>query len=241
VKVASTQAAAFTIAMLLACGVAAQDVVGSLAFDRDELAFDRDEPRDLSAVERAAEITLATGYAQGFGQVSSGQPNLTDIGIAGWSLQLGVGYRLLPQLALAVFGGGAVYEGTNLDPPSLYSGAAGLKLDWHLLPAAHELDPWLSFGTGWRGYWIEQSGDERSLQGLDFAKFQAGLDYRVERRAAIGPIVGLDLSRFLWESSSGAGFESTAQPKVNTFVFVGLMGRLDIPKDTQRGTRIASM
>src|SRR5689334_17992970 len=124
--------------MLLACSASAQDPA-------DSLAFNRDEATDLSAVDHAAEITLATGYAQGFGQVSSGQPNLTEIGIAGWSLQLGVGYRVLPQLALAVFGSGAVYEGTDIDPPSLYSGTAGIKLDWHLIPVAHELDPWLAF------------------------------------------------------------------------------------------------
>jgi hypothetical protein len=234
VKIAEMHAAAFAVAMFWPCGAQAQDLMGLPVFEGDESG-------DLTAVDHAVEVTVGTGYAQAFGHVAAGQPNLTEVGLAGWSVQLGIGYRLIPQLALGTYAGGAMYGRTDVDAAILYSVVAGFKVDWHFLPAARELDPWVSLGAGWRGYWIEQDQGATSLQGFDVAKLQAGLDYRVERRAAIGPIIGLDLSRFLWESSTRSeDFQTTSHPKLNTFVFVGFMGRIDIPNVTQGSAQVAS-
>jgi hypothetical protein len=234
VKDARTRSAAFATALFWTCGTLAQSLSDAPA--RDE------EPRDLSAVDDAVEITIATGYAQAFGATSSGQPNLTELGLAGWSLQLGVGYRLTPRLALAGYGGGALSQQAHLDGESLYSALAGFRADWHFLPAGYEFDPWASLGAGWRGYWIEQAEGATSLQGFDLLKLQAGLDYRAERRAALGPVLGLDLSRFVWQAGPGAkSYEGTSHPRVNVFVFVGVMGRLDIPRDKRERARVASL
>jgi hypothetical protein len=229
---ASTRSAAFAAVLLWTSALLAQDA--SMMED--------DEPRDLSAIRDAVEVVLAAGYAQGFGDVSSGQPNLTELGLAGWSMQLGAGYRLTPRLALGAYGGGTLSKQTNLDATNLYSAISGLRVDWHFLPDWHELDPWVSLGAGWRGYWIEQQHGVTSLQGFDFAKLQAGFDYRVERRAALGPVVGLDLSRFVWQAGADSqSYQSTSQPRVNTFVFIGLAGRLDIPRDARERQRVASL
>ena len=229
------RSAVLATALLWALGARAQEP-NALLIVTDE------DARDLSAIDEAVEITLATGYAQAFGQVSTGLPNLTEIGLAGWSMQLGVGYRLTPQLAFGIYGGGALSKQTQLDATNLYSALSAFKVDWHFLPASHEVDPWISLGSGWRGYWIEQNQGATSLQGFDFAKLQAGFDYRAERRAALGPVVGLDFSRFVWQAGPGAqGYEKTSQPRVNTFVFVGVMGRLDIPRDARERQRVASL
>jgi hypothetical protein len=236
VRSASTRSAAFAAALLWTSGALAQSLSDDASADGDET------PRDLSAVRDAVEITIATGYAQAFGEISSGQPNLTKLGLAGWSVQLGLGYRLTPRLALAAYGGGALSQQTHLDGESLYSALAAFRVDWHFLPAWHELDPWISLGAGWRGYWIEQQQGATSLQGFDLAKLQAGFDYRAERRAALGPVLGLDLSRFVWQAGPDAkSYESTSHPRINTFVFVGVMGRLDIPRDARERARVASL
>src|SRR4051812_18811255 len=62
--------------------------------------------RELAPQVHAIELTVATGYAQGFGDVASGRPSLTDVGNAGGAVELGVGYRLLPELALGLYGSG---------------------------------------------------------------------------------------------------------------------------------------
>jgi hypothetical protein len=124
---------------------------------------------------------------------------------------------------------------------NLYSAAAGAQADWHFLPAAHQLDPWVSLGTGWRGYWINTDQGTTALHGLELAKLQLGVDYRVARTVALSPVVGADLSMFLTESNPvSQGFSNITDPKVNTFVFAGLMGRFDIPVGSDESSRVAA-
>ena len=233
---ANRYVAAFAVALLCAPPAArAQDLVGLLLVEGEEPA------RDLSAVDDALEITIAMGGAQAFGQVSPELPNLSELGVAGWSMQLGVGYRLLPPLTLGIYGGGTLSKQSSSEVGNLYSALAGFKADWHFLPGAHLLDPWVSLGAGWRGYWIEQSRGATALYGFDVAKLQVGFDYRAERRAAVGPVMGLDLSRFVWQAAPDAPtMERTANPRLNAFVFIGVMGRLEIPT-RDRGSRLAAL
>jgi hypothetical protein len=132
-------------------------------------------------------------------------------------------------------------RGDQVDSSSnLYSATAGVEAAWHFLPSANQLDPWVSLGTGWRGYWIHGDQGTTSLQGLQLAKLQAGLDYRVSRDIAISPVIGADLSMFLSESTPFAsGFSNITDPKVNTFLFGGLQGRFDIPVGSD-SSRVAS-
>lgn len=196
----------------------------------------------LAPATHAIELTVGTGYEQGFGNVASGRPSLTDVGTAGGGLQLGVGYRVIPQLTLGVYGSGAMFgRGDQVDSSAhLYSATAGIQADWHFLPRAHELDPWISLGTGWRGYWTNADRGTTALHGLELAKLQVGLDYRIDRAIAIAPVVGADLSTFLTQSTPDSnGYSNVASPNVNTFVFAGIMGRFDIPTEA-REPQVAS-
>jgi len=187
--------------------------------------------RDLAPATHALELTVGTGYEQGFGKFASGQPSLSDVGNAGGAVQIGVGYRLLPQLTLGVYGSGAEFgRGGQVDSSaSLYSAAAGVQADWHFLPGESEFDPWISLGSGWRGYWIDENAGKTSIQGMELAKLQVGLDYRLDRAIAISPVVGADISTFFTQSTpESSGFHNLASPQVNTFFFAGLMGRFDL-------------
>ena len=70
---------------------------------RDEVQDRSDDATKLVPVKIAVELTVATGYAQGFGDVGANRPSGQDTGKAGGALQLGVGYRLISQLTLGVY------------------------------------------------------------------------------------------------------------------------------------------
>jgi hypothetical protein len=196
----------------------------------------RDRSRELPAVKDAVELTVGTGYAQGFGSVASGLPKLTDVGTAGGALQLGVGYRILPQLTLGAYGTGAMFgRGDQVDSSAnAYSATAGVQVDWHFRPAANVWDPWVSLGTGWRGYWIHTDQGTTSMHGMELAKLQVGVDYRIAPTISISPVIGADLSAFFTRSTPQSnGYGNLTDPNVNTFVFGGLMGRFDIPTRTR--------
>jgi hypothetical protein len=229
-----TTAAAVTISGMLIAGAASAE-------EKDEAQSTSDKSHYLGPATHDVELTIGTGYEQGFGKIASGQPSLTDIGQAGGAVQVGVGYRVIPQLTLSLYGSGGMFSrGDAVDPSAhLYSAAAGVQADWHFLPGGLELDPWLSLGTGWRGYWAHDDQGTTSTQGMELAKLQVGLDYRVDQAVAMGPVVGVDLSTFFTQSTpSSDGFSKISSPNVNTFLFAGLQGRFDIPTTTS--SRVAS-
>lgn len=198
--------------------------------------------RTLEPATHAVELTIGTGYSQGFGNVASGQPTLTDMATAGGAVQLGVGYRLFPELTLGVYGSGAMFgRGDQVDTSAkLYTAAAGVQADWHFLPARHEVDPWVSLGGGWRGYWNAMDQGTSSMQGLELAKVQVGVDYRIAPAVSISPVIGADMSVFLTQQAAGQNaWTNINSPNVNTFVFGGLLGRFDIPTES-RASQVAS-
>jgi hypothetical protein len=199
--------------------------------------------RPLAAATHSVELTIGTGYAQGFGDVGSGQAKLTDVSQGGGAVQLGVGYRVLPSLTLGVYGSGSMFSrGDQVDTSTnIYSGTAGVQTEWHFLPRLSEYDPWVSLGSGWRGYWTSANqGNNTSMQGIEWAKLQIGVDYRIDQAVAISPVVGADLSTFFTESTpTSNGFTNITGPTVNTFVFAGVQGRFDIPTDS-RSSQVAS-
>ena len=214
-----------TIAVLLALPGAAS------AQTKDAVQQDGSS-KTLAAATNAVELTIGTGYEQGFGNIQSGQPSLTDLGQAGGAVQTSVGYRILPQLTLALYGSFAGFgRASEVDSSAkIYSAAAGVQTDWHFLPKGSELDPWVSLGSGWRGYWINQNSGNVTDQGMEIAKLQVGLDYRIAQAVAISPVVGADLSTFFTQQTAGSnGWTNISSPQVNTFFFAGVMGRFDIP------------
>ena len=193
-------------------------------------------------MKNAVELTIGSGYTQGFGDVASGKPTLGDLGKAGGVIQGGAGYRIIPQLALGVYGSWAMFgHGAQSDPTGhIYSSTAGVQADYHFLPAGHELDPWVSLGTGWRGYWITGDRGTSTMHGMELAKLQVGIDYRIDKQVAISPVVGIDLSTFLTQATpENDAWHKVSSPDVNTFVFAGVQGRFDIPVDREP-PRVAS-
>jgi hypothetical protein len=180
--------------------------------------------------DRTFEIAATTGYAQGGGGLGGTLGNLEDVAGPGAAVEVDIGARIIPQLAVGAYGTLAKSQhGDRLDSTTdVLGAAAGVQAAWHFRSDA-SLDPWLSLGAGWRALWLSpDSGKVTSLQGVDLARLQVGIDYRITREIAIAPVIGGSASMFVSQDSPmTAGYTAIADKKVNFTGFVGLSGRFD--------------
>jgi hypothetical protein len=180
--------------------------------------------------DRTFEIAAATGYAQGGGGLGGTLGNLEDVAGPGAAVEVDVGARIIPQLAVGVYGTLAKSQhGDRIQRSTEVLGAAaGVQAAWHFRPDV-SLDPWLSLGAGWRALWLApDAGKVTSLQGVDLARLQVGVDYRVTKEIAIAPVIGGSVSMFVRQDSPmTAGYTEIADKKVSFTGFVGLSGRFD--------------
>ena len=203
------------------------------------LAYAEPESLDASAsfdhpvapVNRAFEIAVGTGYAQGGGKLGGSLGNLEDVSGPGAAAELDLGYRIIPQLSVGAYGTFSKYQhGDQLDSNTDVLGAtAGLQAAFHIRPET-SIDPWVSLGTGWKGLWLSpSSGKTTSLQGFELARLQVGVDYRVSKDIAISPVIGGSVSMFVSQDSPmTTDYTEIQDKKVNFTGFAGLSGRFDL-------------
>lgn len=180
--------------------------------------------------DRTFEIAVATGYAQGGGKLGGTLGSLEDVAGPGAAVEVDLGYRIIPQLTVGVYGTLARSQhGDQIDSNTDVLGAsAGVQAAWHLRPHV-SIDPWVSLGGGWRALWLNpDAGKVTSLQGFDVARLQLGVDYRVTKEIAIAPVIGGSVSLFVSQDSPmTTSYTEIADKKVNFTGFVGLSGRFD--------------
>jgi hypothetical protein len=180
--------------------------------------------------DRTFEIAIASGYAQGGGKLGGTLGNLEDVAGPGAAVEVDLGYRIIPQLTVGVYGALAKSQhGDRIDSSTDVLGAsAGIQAAWHFRPQA-SIDPWVSLGGGWRALWLNpDAGKVTSLQGFDVARLQLGVDYRVTKEIAIAPVIGGSVSLFVSQDSPmTTSYTEIADKKVNFTGFVGLSGRFD--------------
>lgn len=187
----------------------------------------------VPAVANAWEIGVSAGFSQGFGRFGDAMQTFEDYGILGPTLELGLGYRWLPELSVGAYGSfTGYYRGTTADELSLdimYGARAGVQAVLHLRPT-RSIDPWLSLGTGWTGVWISPpgGGGRGSFQGLDLARFQIGVDYRLSKSIAIAPVLSGGFTTFLAEDYTMPEFTEIHGKTVQFAAFAGLAGRFDL-------------
>ncbi len=185
----------------------------------------------VGAPRNALELGVATGYSQGGGDLGGGMRNLEDIAGPGGAVELDVGYRVTPNFALGAYGTFAKYAtGDYVDDSNDVLGAtAGIQAAWHFRPD-RSVDPWVRLASGWKGLWIDPSdGKATSLQGLELARLQLGVDYRVSKDIAIAPVIGGSLGMFVSQDSAMTDdYTEISDKKVNFTGFAGVAGRFDI-------------
>ena len=189
----------------------------------------------IGAQGNAFELGIAGGYEQSFSPASTAGPGAFMTTGAGGALDADLGWRASSNLAIGAWGHGAQLGITAAQAPpaiprNLYEASAGVVGTWHFQPSAAHLDPWLSVGTGWRGQWYGfGNGDMYAAHGLELVRARVGLDIRVSRAVAIGPIVGGSLDDYLTQQLPGGRWVAVSgRPLAGSF-FAGIRGTLDVP------------
>jgi len=194
--------------------------------------------QQLPAPSQAFEATVGTGYTQGFGMLRSGvgMPQVAHEGIA---IDASAGYRIDPHFAVAFAG---QYHELSAQNASATRGVTGtLAAQYHIVPQTR-LDPWVELGTGYRLLWQVPSTNIEATaltHGWEIARARVGFDLRLSPDIAISPVIGADATVFLWQDIGGNN-TAIGSPTVNTFVFAGVQGRLDLGGTKVGATSVTS-
>jgi hypothetical protein len=195
-----------------------------------------DVPRDDDSQYRTApvgalELTIGNGFSQGFGRAAHDEVHIGDLSSGGFSSQLGLGYRVNPHLMVGWYVEGARYFSGSAVPDGTvnYSAATGVQATWHFLPFSR-IDPWVSAGTGARGYWVDAPKSQGSgMYGVDVLRLRVGADYKLGPSTSIGPMLGASFATLLAvDDSSTSEPREIDSPGLSTFVFAGVQGRFEI-------------
>jgi hypothetical protein len=194
--------------------------------------------RQMAAPTQAFEIGVSGVYNQGWGNLTdsvSPRAPLTgrqvqDVSGAGIGGELQLGYRFAPPASVGVFGTFTEFDADQrlLSGTNVRSILAGLQGTWHVRPF-HTLDPWVTLGSAWRGYWIvPEVGGITSYQGWEIARLQIGLDMRASREIAIAPYVSGGFDVFFSEKLPNIDARNLNPVPVSGWFGAGVMGRFDV-------------
>jgi len=173
-----------------------------------------------------------SGYSQGFGRVTSGRGNqISDFSGPGVGVGMSLGYRATPGFSVGLTGNyqelnpnAVLQSGTNVR-----GAAVGFETTFHGMPF-QRVDPWVSVGGGYRMLWLVPEGpnNNQMLHGFEIGKLQVGMDMRVSKDVALGPVIGGDVNMFIWKNAEGpSGNREIVDKRLNAFVFAGIQGRFD--------------
>jgi len=207
-------------------------LVPAVAFAQpDDLEATKGFDHPVTAVQNAFELGIAAGYAQGAGKLGGGMNSLEDVASAGGAVEIDAGARIIPNLSVGLYGTFSQSAKGDQLPSStdVYGASAGVQAAWHFRPST-SVDPFVNLGTGWRALWLNPtSGKVTSLQGLELARLQLGVDYRITPDVAIAPVIGGALDMFVSEDSPMTNDYTEIQTKkVNFTGFAGIAGRFDL-------------
>ena len=183
----------------------------------------------VAAPANAIEIGVATGYTRGIGPIGRGMQRLDEISKAGGAVELDAMYRIDPRFALGVYFSIAKYATSQqVDTQTdVFGATAGVEAAAHLRPE-RSVDPWVSVAAGWRSLALSsRATPDGSLQGLELARLQLGVDYRVNEDVAIAPVVGGSMNMFVTDETPGELME-ISDKKLNFVGFFGVAGRFDV-------------
>ncbi len=198
---------------------------------------EREQPtarKVIPAAENAVELTIGSGYTQGFGSLKSGV-GMPSVATGGLGIDLGVGYRIDPRWSVSWAG-----EYQELTPERAGSGARGfttsIAAQYHFSPVSR-VDPWVEIGAGYRFLWEDPSiGPTLLSHGWQLARVRAGLDLRADAHVAFGPMIGADATMFLFQDGDDLP-TYISDPRLSTFIFAGVQGRFDIGGSTTTSGR----
>ena len=184
----------------------------------------------ILAPTNALELQFHLGYTQPFGQLSKNVAT-QDVAGAGFGSGGALAWRINPHFGLAGFG--AFHHSkadASLNGGMVFGLAGGLRGDYHFLPY-RLVDPYVDAGAGYRLLFVHPGGppDNHMLHGFEPFKGEVGVDFRVTKDFAIGPMIGADVNVFTWDLDEHTGVNDTiAQKGVSTWFFAGVSGKMDV-------------
>jgi hypothetical protein len=208
------------------------DQIADQLVDADGFELDHHVDTHVNTVE----VGVAKGYTQGAGPIGHGMQHVEEFSGAGGALELEAMYRINTTFAAGAYGAFSTYgTGDRAVPPAVFGATAGVQAAAHLRPE-RSVDPWASVGTGWHGLWqAPPSHKDTALQGLEIARVQLGVDYRLTRNVAIAPLIGGSLNMFVEEESPmTTRYVEIPDKKLNISCFVGVAGRFGLSAKTRR-------
>jgi outer membrane protein OmpA-like peptidoglycan-associated protein len=194
-------------------------------------AQERNEPylaQHLRAPSNRLELTVGTGYTQGVGTLAPNR-DMRDVMGAGIGASAQIDYRLSPPWSIGIE---AQYQEFGAEQNSAVRGFAGnLGVTYHFMPMLRG-DAWARVGTGYRLLWEYDppglQGQQVMRHGFDLLTAKVGYDVRVSEDVAIAPVVGADVSTFIYEQPSNGRDEAMSSAQTAVFFWAGLQGRFDI-------------
>ncbi|HET8541121.1 MAG TPA: hypothetical protein VFL83_14700 [Anaeromyxobacter sp.] len=178
----------------------------------------------------ALEIAVGTAYTQGVGAAAGGgMPTLQTLAGGGGTLRVDVGWRIDRRWMVGAYHENVLLAAGDVPGTDRVTGhALGLQGQLHLAPSTR-LDPWVGLGCGWRSLSIDHGMGTHELRGLDLARVEVGLDWRLSPSFGVAPAVGVAVTELLSEQRPGeSGWMDLEDRSVGAFVFAGVSGRFDL-------------
>ncbi len=214
-----------------ACAAAVAFVALPALADPSAPPGDEPAPRGIIlAPTNALELELDVGYTQPFGSLTR-EAGFGDVAHAGFGSGGALAWRVSPRFAIA--GYGSFHQSTpdaSMHGGMVFGGAGGLEATVHFLPY-RLADPYLTVGSGYRLLFEAPGGlaDNHMLHGFEALKTNVGVDFRVTKSLAIGPMIGADMNVFVWDLDETRNVNVAIPDRgLSTFVFAGVGGRMDL-------------
>jgi hypothetical protein len=185
-----------------------------------------DSPR--AAPAQAFELTLGSGYNQGFGDIDGDGFNLGDHARGGPGFRLGLGYRIDPRWMVGGYLEGAHYlrRQNGEGDTRAWGGGMGVQGAYFFAPYS-TINPWVGLGTGVRTYVLDRPNADTSFAyGWDIVRASVGVEYRVTQTTSMGPMFGATITTFSARGDASE-VETIRDREPSTFVFAGMQGRFD--------------
>lgn len=202
-------------------------MTGSVLAETRQEAATREHRYDdtMPAIKGGLEISLAANTAQTVGDIDNNMDAGDTIGAAA-GLDLQIGYRVTPHLAIGVYATGQALAEGSTNERDVYTGSSGFAADFHFRPN-RAVDPWVSVGTGVRALLVDADAGTSILVGAELARFQLGVDFRVAESFALGPAIGASATLYGAQKNPMQDFEELDGKGINWTLTAGVAGRFN--------------
>jgi len=197
------------------------------------------------------ELGLRIGYGIPMGSISDyefGTEKLSDTFSGQVPIGIDIGYKITQKITLGLYGqyafglvggkfGNVCERGSSLGVTCSASDLRiGVQGQYHFLPM-ETVNPWVGLGVGYEwlrfGFNSPDSVGTVTAKGIEFAAFQAGLDYQLTSKLGIGPFASFSMGQFSSKSTSGGtdglpGAGDIAKKTMHEWLTFGVRGTYNL-------------